>query len=51
MGVTRLDVAIATGYYLSGMNRSGFAADSIDREHVRDVLTETMGYTIPCRKK
>jgi hypothetical protein len=50
MGVTRLDVAIATGYYLSGINLSDFAADSIDREHVRDVLTEKMGYTFPVEK-
>jgi hypothetical protein len=50
MGVTRLDVAIATGYYLSGINLSDFAADSIDREHVRDVLIEKMGYTFPVEK-
>jgi|TARA_R110002051_G_scaffold323611_1_gene417815 hypothetical protein len=40
IGVSRLDIALALGYYCKGLNRQDFATDSIDREAVRDILLD-----------
>ena len=40
IGATRLDIALALGYYCRGLDKQDFATDSIDREAVREILLD-----------
>ena len=47
MGVTRDDVLLATGMRLEGRKDVEFTGDTFDRELVRDILIERIGYKWP----
>ncbi len=43
-GATKEDITLATAVYLRNLGKQDFAADSIDREHVREVLLNEFSY-------
>ena len=47
MGVTRDDVLLATGIRIEQRKDIEFQGDSFDREYVRDILIERLGYKWP----